>query len=66
MITFFDLFESLSDNEKRVFREKIMRTCSIKLPTWYSWVRRKKIAKQSQILIAMELNQPIHILFPEK
>jgi len=64
MLTFYELYDSLDDEDRTPFRERMIKVCSVELPTWYSWLRRKRIAKQSQILIAMELGHPVKTLFP--
>lgn len=64
MKDFFSHYNQLTKQEQKKFRRKIMLACSIERPTFYSWLRRQKVAKQSKILIAQELNQPIETLFP--
>lgn len=65
MTTFFQHIEGLNPRERKEFRKQIIKICSIEAPTWYSWLRRKKVSKQSQKLIANAMNSEPEILFPE-
>ena len=64
MNDFFKLYEALPQKERQVFRRKMIKTCLIEPPTWYSWMRRKVIPKPTQKLISIEMKKPIGELFP--
>ena len=64
-MNFFEYYSSMPKEEKQAFRKKIIETCRIPNPTWYSWTRRMIIPKPAQKLISIEMNQPIETLFPE-
>ncbi|MGD9930183.1 MAG: hypothetical protein AB7U05_09195 [Mangrovibacterium sp.] len=65
MKKFFDYYESLSQDDRQVFRKRIIKACLIEPPTWYSWMKRHRIPKPAQKLIALEMGQPMDVLFPE-
>lgn len=66
MGNFFEYYESLSSNEKQKFRKRIVKSCLIEPPTWYSWMQRRAIPKPSQKLISIELGMDLEKLFPEQ
>lgn len=64
MKDFFELYNALPQKERQVFRRKMVKTCMIEPPTWYSWMRRKIIPRPSQKLISIEMKKSIEELFP--
>ncbi len=66
MRNFFEYYESLSGAKRQAFRKRIVKTCFIEPPTWYSWMKRRSIPKASQKLIALELGEPMEELFPDQ
>ncbi len=65
MKNFFDYYESLPQKDRNAFRKRMIKACLIEPPTWYSWLQRRRIPKSTQKLIALEMGQPMEILFPE-
>ena len=64
MKDFFELYESLPQPERQALRKRLVESCLIESPTWYSWMNRRIIPRPSQKLISIEMNIPIEILFP--
>jgi hypothetical protein len=66
MINFFNYYSSIEEPLKRQqLRNKIISECKIQLPSFYSWIRRKKVPPLAQEKIANILEKPQSELFPE-
>ena len=64
MREFFELYEALPSRERQLLRKRLIKSCRIEPPTWYSWMNRRIIPKPSQKLISIEMDIPIDELFP--
>lgn len=64
MTDFFELYESMTIEEKQKLRKRLINSCLIEPPTWYNWMRRRIIPKPLQKLISIEMEKPLEELFP--
>lgn len=66
-MNFIDYYKSIKNIiERRDLRNKIMYECGAQLPTFYSWVRRKRFPKLVKQKIAEIVQKEESELFPEK
>lgn len=62
---FYELYNELDRQEKRKLRKEIVKTCMIEFPTFYSWMRRKKVSQLAMLKIAEIMDTDVFELFPE-
>ncbi|MFN8255452.1 MAG: hypothetical protein U0W24_07170 [Bacteroidales bacterium] len=65
-MNFIDFYQSLKDGkERKTLRNKIIDATYISYPTFFGWIRRKKIPLLAQEKISQILDIPKSELFPE-
>lgn len=64
-MTFFEYYGTLTNvEEKKKLRNAILEKTGVSYPTFYAWLRRRKISVLAQKEIANILNMPKCELFP--